>query len=117
MNEKTRLIRLLRASTKRGDYRPNCFVCNKHYCITELHHLIPVSVIADMIIASQKPVKEVFMPTVWLCPNHHALWHLVEKKYVTDLGFEAFESLTEQEAQKFQEMEEMCKRFRFEVQS
>lgn len=66
-----------------------CFVCGLNRGITHAHHVIPVALMADLLtqyeISSFK-CTELRVPYVWLCPNHHAIWHKLngQRAKVTD---------------------------------
>ena len=69
----------------------NCYICNKFSNIIEQHHLVLISSV-------EKPLLEVIkhdsqygylnklhqiMQTVYLCPNHHRIYHkLLSKEYL-----------------------------------
>lgn len=72
--EKRYFMREIRRTTKaKKKKRQPCAICGKHLFITELHHLISVSELAEMLCRNGSE----FYPlvTVWLCPNHHVYWH------------------------------------------
>lgn len=73
-----KVIRDLRnEASKRRTERRCCWVCWKHEKITEVHHVISVEETADLILS--EGYKNYPILTVWLCPNHHAYWHLLER--------------------------------------
>lgn len=75
------IAKSIRRLTQRTDKAP-CYICGQHKLITELHHLTPVGEMAEYLayaVLSQKPQYEIRIATVWLCPNHHAIWHLMSK--------------------------------------
>ena len=66
--------------------RQECLVCGKYEAITEAHHILPVRYIAhvlkDVSVYSMyeyaiRTKNEIKIPHVWLCPNHHTMWHLI----------------------------------------
>lgn len=71
------LISDIRSRTRKlRKERQSCYVCGNHIAITELHHLISVVDIAKYFLRTEDTTHP--MPVVWLCPNHHAYWHLLE---------------------------------------
>lgn len=55
--------------------KENCFICNKHGSISELHHVIPVSQLTKLLNMGAVDLKHASTPIVWLCPNCHAYIH------------------------------------------
>ena len=62
-------------SNSKGLQREQCFICGQHVGITELHHLIQVSELADLLNKGALSFSDVKTPVVWLCPNCHAYVH------------------------------------------
>ena len=71
-------LREMLTDPKKGQQGEPCDVCGKHAGITELHHVVPVSMLARMIELGL-PIKEVTTPVSWLCPNCHAYFHAADK--------------------------------------
>lgn len=67
----------IRQITPKEEKQP-CFICGKYKAITELHHLIPVSEMARFVIEHKLFTTPLYIPTAWLCPNHHAIWHAIK---------------------------------------
>lgn len=55
--------------------REPCFMCGEHESITELHHVVPVSVLAEFLNGGWIGADEISSPIVWLCPNCHRYVH------------------------------------------
>ena len=101
--ETARVARQLRGMTPRGERQP-CFVCGKYRPITHLHHVIPVDDLARLVVKRQLYGVNLYMPTVWLCPNHHALWHKLEKDKTSE---EVWECLTPEELGRYDQLRQM----------
>jgi hypothetical protein len=83
----------------------HCYVCLSHPAISELHHMFKVSSIVDMIAPLPEEIwqeaLDMFpLKTVWLCPNHHAMFHAGFERYCDDSITNVLEpyNLTQQEA-------------------
>lgn len=63
----------LRKQCGKHKNRRECFICGKHAKITQAHHAYPLSS-AKYFLYLLGTIKE--PPTVWLCPNCHAYYHL-----------------------------------------
>lgn len=64
------------------DQQP-CAVCERYACITEAHHVIPVKQLAKMCVQAGVTIDQLErLPVryIWLCPNHHALFHYIESR-------------------------------------
>ena len=74
----TAISAAIRAETRalQGKRQP-CYICGEHEAISQCHHLISVREIEAAIRRSNNWNQP--MPLVWLCPNHHAYWHLLER--------------------------------------
>lgn len=81
--EKSRAIIMkeIRQLTKRVE-KESCAVCGEHKQISHLHHIIPVSVLADYILHYDLFDVDIPNPVVSLCPNHHAYYHGIESERV-----------------------------------
>jgi hypothetical protein len=58
----------------RGIYA--CSACQKHSLIVEVHHVIPVRAMAEMLVDGAELAPNF---QVSLCPNCHAYWHALER--------------------------------------
>lgn len=71
------LIRLM--YSKPVDSRQPCLICGKYQAITHMHHVIPVSQMSKSLEKLNPDAKyltaNLKIRYVWLCPNHHALFH------------------------------------------
>lgn len=70
--------RMVRSKSRPGR-REECAVCGGWRAITHGHHLVSVGVVAEVLesIAVFGWAPEI--PVVFLCPNHHAVWHAIEE--------------------------------------
>lgn len=75
MVDKDKLINWLRSTTPRPTPEP-CFICGRYAAITEYHHIMHIRDIADFMIKTGHYTLRKPIPTAWLCPNHHMIWHL-----------------------------------------
>lgn len=58
--------------------RQNCYICDRYKDITEAHHLIEVSDISKYIEIIQSDIQFYeSLRGVWLCPNHHTIYHKI----------------------------------------
>lgn len=60
--------------------RRPCYICEKHQPISHLHHVIPVSQMATLLTRAGCGLEaqaHLTVRVVWLCPNHHAIWHKI----------------------------------------
>ena len=74
-----RVKRTVRRRNPGPKQRRPCFVCGRFRSITQSHHLVEVwrvaSVLRAMAIYDWAPE----IPVVSLCPNHHAIWHTMNR--------------------------------------
>jgi hypothetical protein len=94
----------IRQVTPRGEKQP-CYVCGKYRHIAHLHHPFPVEDIMLFVLFYGLYDAPLYIPTVWLCPNHHALYHLVQD--TQGMSKEALEGVGHDELVKFSEIEQM----------
>src|SRR5580765_449850 len=64
----------IRQITIRGAKEP-CYVCGKYIEISHLHHIVPVEELTVIVVYFGLYDENLYIPTVWLCPNHHAIHH------------------------------------------
>ncbi len=58
--------------------RQNCYICDRYKDIAEAHHLIEVSDIGKYIEIIQDDFQFYkSLKGVWLCPNHHTIYHKI----------------------------------------
>lgn len=98
--------RTIRAQS-RGKPKESCFICGQHKEITELHHIVSVEEMAKAI--KTYSIPKVPNVTVWLCPNHHALWHWFRGHGGRDEALDN-EDLTEEVVKSFTELENRARR-------
>lgn len=103
---KREVVKRLREITP-AKTREACFVCGRYKAITHLHHLVTVSEMADFIIRHSLYSVRVYLPTVWLCPNHHAILHAIYSNKSTDDKVDALRELSEGERMKYHEIEQL----------
>jgi hypothetical protein len=77
--------RILRTHNPRGCEPQDCFVCQKHAAICHYHHTPPLSKVAEFFADLPWLLSQVSVDGVWLCPNHHALWHTVNREGERDI--------------------------------
>ena len=82
--------------------KESCFVCGKYKEIAELHHIVTVKELSELIVRYEAYDVELYMPHVWLCPNHHRIIHALLKS-----NYEAFNCLADGEVQRFDEIQKM----------
>jgi hypothetical protein len=61
--------------------RKPCHVCKRYAVITEKHHLISVSEVVNVWVDLKVDLNELnrlLLPTIWLCPNHHTMFHAMD---------------------------------------
>lgn len=100
------IIKRLREITPKSE-RQDCFVCGRFKCVAQQHHLLPVSEMADFVMKHSLFDTQLYIPTVWLCPNHHAIWHIISRQHMDDRTLEAFQSLAEDEIKRYDELDRM----------
>lgn len=63
------------------DKRKPCAICGRYKSITEKHHLVSVKEIVTQWVDMKIDHSELLrltLPIVWLCPNHHTLFHAMD---------------------------------------
>lgn len=85
----------IRKNTDRSNPEP-CHICGKYQEIAHQHHLYPVAKLAQWAIDNNWLARPFRIPVVWLCPNHHAMFHaLVRKKPILSLWGDLSDGETE----------------------
>jgi len=86
----------IRQITIRGAKEP-CYVCGKYIEISHLHHIVPVEELTVIVVYFGLYDENLYIPTVWLCPNHHAIHHYMMDKNnsVADLTLEEMDRYAE----------------------
>lgn len=69
-----RLLRKVLPKPHHKDRKP-CFICGDHKNITEVHYLVQLSELANLINKGIVSPKNVTSTIAWLCPNCHAYVH------------------------------------------
>jgi len=68
----------------RLDFQPgqrlSCAVCDKYQGVCHAHHVLPLSLQYDLGLTS--PIQEFH----WVCPTHHAAFHLVITSLLNNVG-------------------------------
>lgn len=72
--------------------KEKCYICNKYEYITELHHLVTISDINSILSEIKEQEANLdscysklneIVEGIYLCPNHHTLYHkLLSKEYI-----------------------------------
>lgn len=97
----SRLIRELFAVTEPPQ---PCLVCGKYRHVCHAHHVIPVHQMARLCARKGVALRDFArLPVrfIWLCPTHHALFHLLDRPHsdargqeiIEDLGIEEYRAL------------------------
>lgn len=105
--KKQAAILFLRNSFPRLKPQP-CMVCGKYRSIAHMHHVIPISEMAEYLEKYNVDVFEAVhlnLTVVWLCPNHHALWH--KTRVAGADRAEAFADLSRAELEGFQRIDDI----------
>ncbi len=102
--------RMVHAASPRPKEQRPCYVCGRHRTISQSHHTVEIGLVTrilnDLAIYDWAPR----IPTVSLCPNHHAYEHLLrrQKKVVPPEIAEAFRTeLSEAEWERLIEMDDV----------
>lgn len=69
-----KMLRKILPKHGRDDRKP-CFICGDHENITEVHHLVQLSEMADLLNGGIADPKRIVSTITWLCPNCHAYVH------------------------------------------
>jgi hypothetical protein len=87
----------------RPSQRQNCYVCGKFGFITHAHHTVPLSE------QFERKFKAPFHEHAWLCPNHHAILHVLinPAKDTLALGHRAFRVIDDLEREELKTMLEL----------
>lgn len=97
------IARQLRNVTSRRD-RCACYVCGRHAAVSQLHHLTPIGELSESVSYQllERETVTVRVVTVWLCPTHHAYWHLLRKEgQKTSGAFSAYSVLNRKEIEAY----------------
>ena len=100
-----RVARRIRQITPRDEKQP-CYVCGKYKQIAHLHHPFPVEDLTLFVLFYDLYSSPLYIPVVWLCPNHHALYHLVEGSCGC-LPREDYANISDEELEKMSEIANM----------
>ena len=105
---------VVRKTSRPPKQREPCFVCYRYKRITHAHHLVEVGKVAKvlhmMAIFDWSPK----IPVVFLCPNHHALWHEMNRLGSAFLS-EVMGEFEKHERDRLVELAEMRDRAKTEV--
>ena len=101
---KKRMTELIRQYHLKPDVKFPCAVCGKYRAISEAHHIIPVYQLAEL--CSDHGVDALtvaFVPVrfVWLCPNHHAMFHKIEGGETDEGKADLLSELDSEEKERF----------------
>lgn len=81
-------LKFLREAWKVNTPREHCFVCGKYQSITHAHHVIPVAEVATLFTKADVQPEEAMdfrMAYIWLCPNHHTIFHLIHNRSMRNI--------------------------------
>jgi hypothetical protein len=103
-SEKEKWIKRARLAF-RPSRRQNCYVCGKFGSITQAHHTVPLAVQFD------HGFKNAADQHAWLCPNHHAILHVLIDPLKDDwsLGRRASRVIDDLSAKEWKIMVELMK--------
>lgn len=84
--------------------KSECAVCGKYKSIAHAHHVYPVSKLAKLVCQAELTISQLEgLPVkyVWVCPNHHALFHVISDPrssreglaVIEDIGIEEYRTL------------------------
>lgn len=105
MNKYSGIIRKIRLEKQNNN--KECIICDKYKEITELHHLVEVADLGKAIkLLSVASHVEELIKGVWICPNHHAIYHKLLS--LSDNNMELLLRLGKKEIKKYQEIYEFC---------
>lgn len=95
--------------------KKDCYICNRYGYITELHHLTTISDINKMFYLIEKyseiDMKSFFenvndiVSAIWLCPNHHRIYHKLLSKQDVQTAL----MISKEEKEKYSELFEHVK--------
>lgn len=107
-NASVKRIKQYVRSRKVNGEKQHCFICHRYQSITEIHHLFPVGELVQLLTTYPSIATEILnsIHLAWLCPNHHAIYHLVatSKQKETPRSFAAFQELSLDEQSRFLEL-------------
>src|SRR5690242_19170838 len=100
-----RIAKRIRQITPRGE-KQHCYVCGRYKYIAHLHHPFAVEDLTLFVLFYGLYDMPLYIPTVWLCPNHHAIYHLVHNSG-GNLDREVLADISRDELLKISEIERM----------
>jgi hypothetical protein len=71
--------RMVRAANPRPKARLPCHICGRHHAISQSHHVIEIGKVVKVLNALTIYDWAPSIPTVVLCPNHHAYEHVLRR--------------------------------------
>ncbi len=71
--------RMVRAANPRPKERLPCHVCGRHRAVSQSHHVIEIGKVVKVLNALAIYDWAPSIPTVVLCPNHHAYEHVIRR--------------------------------------
>lgn len=71
--------RMVRAVSPRPKERRPCYVCGHHRAISQSHHVVQIGLVTSILNSLAIYDWAPRIPTVSLCPNHHAYEHVLRR--------------------------------------
>lgn len=96
----------------------SCYVCSQYSSITQVHHLVPVGILSSLLEYAEKLCTPLELPyqVVSLCPNHHAMLHMLYDRDLLPVEVEEWERAKLQELALVQlQATKKCVDYAFEV--
>lgn len=107
--------RIIKRINTKNLNKKDCYICNRYGYIAELHHLITISDINKMLYMieqySDLDIKDYFeelnsiIEGIWLCPNHHLIYHKLLSKQSVQIAL----MISENEKEKYNKLFEHVK--------
>jgi hypothetical protein len=83
-----------------------CAICGRRELISKAHHFVSVGHVAQFLHAAAFFDWSSKIPYVFLCPNHHALWHELDRRG----GAQVSAALSEFENRELERLRELSER-------
>ncbi len=95
----------IRKASPRPKRKEPCFICGQHQWIAHSHHLVEVGRVAEVLRGAFIFDWVPQIPAVFLCPNHHAYWHELNRRGIGDEYVKRY--LKELDADEFDKLERL----------
>lgn len=76
--------KFIRQDLKFRRTKQDCFICGKFRILTHAHHIPQVNELANLLYGFKVWHGLVTMRIIWLCPNHHAVSHMIHNHSIKD---------------------------------